>query len=124
MIPAATFLVGLLIGALFVGLGQSGDTVPGSGDPQADQVKPSDSASPSGDLTVTIPSACRAAAENLKTATTLLGDSAKSVKNFDPNGLVKLLNELESLDKRTRPLIDQCSAVDIDMASPSPSPSP
>ncbi len=124
VIPAATFLVGLLIGALFVGLGQSGNTAAGKGGSQGDQVKPTASASPSGELTVTIPGACRAAAENLRTATALLADSAKSVKNFDPNQLVKLLNELESLDSRTRPLIAQCSEVDISSASPAPSPSP
>lgn len=44
----------LLVGALFVGLGHNGDSATGRGDPQADQVTPTASASPAGDLTMTI----------------------------------------------------------------------
>ncbi|MGA8211716.1 MAG: hypothetical protein WB798_16375, partial [Nocardioidaceae bacterium] len=72
-----------------------------------------------GDVLVTVPSACGDAARNLRTATSLIDQTVGSVRNFDPERLVQLLNELEALDSRTRPLVAQCQEVDVATATSS-----
>lgn len=125
LIPAATFLVGLLVGALVVLANQSGT-------PSTKQPPKSPSAtSPSpGESLVTVPAACQQASDNIQQATSLLRDTVSSIKNFNPKELVRLLNQLEDLDQATRPLARECSQVKVTVGptpstsiSPSASPS-
>lgn len=131
LIPAATFLVGLLIGALVVLANQSTSSSNQSTPSSKQSSKSPSATSPSpGVSVVTVPAACQQASDNIQQATSLLRDSVSSVKNFDPKELVRLLNRLEDLDKATRPLARECSQVTVTVgptpstsASPSDSPS-
>lgn len=118
LIPAGTFLVGLLIGALVV-------LATRTGTPSAEQPSTSPSATTAspGQSVVTVPAACQQAADNIQQATGLLRDSVSSVKDFEPKKLVKLLNQLEDLDQATRPLARECSQVQVSVA-PTPTGSP
>lgn len=118
LIPAATFLLGIALGAT-VALVSGGD-----GDLVTDPTAPSPSASPTsggGETVVTVPAACEDAARNLTEATRLLDDVAASIRDFQPQQLVDLLTQLEELDLETRELASQCSSeVDVsEGASPS-----
>lgn len=118
LIPAGTFLLGLLIGALVM-LASRSDT------PLADQPSKSPSTtSPSpGESVVTVPAACQKASDNIEQATSLLRTAVSSVKDFDPKELVRLLNQLEDLDNATRPLARECAQVKVTVG-PTPSASP
>lgn len=129
VIPAATFLVGLLIGGLVIGVGMSGgdDSASAAGDDESSgSPSPSATASASpGDTVVTIPAACHAAADKLREATRVMRRAAGNVRDFNPDELVAALNRLEKLDNQTRPLVNRCSQVEVTTSStPIPSDSP
>lgn len=122
LLPAATFLIGLALGGVLVAVGTSGSA--DDGDPDA-SATPSETAEPTlspGDTVVTVPAACEESAQNLRDAYGLLRDSLDSVRDFDPDRLVDILNRLEEIDTETRPLLDEC-AVDVSEA-PTPTESP
>jgi|SRR5680860_1024362 len=128
LIPAATFLVGLLIGGLVIGVGMSGS---GSGSAAGDGgsssgASPGTAASATpGETVVTVPAACQQAADNLREATRLLRNTVGNVRNFKPDEIIDSLNRLENLDSETRPLLQECSQVAVTTgATPVPSSSP
>lgn len=122
VVPAVTFLVGLGLG-LVVMVATGDPSEPDADIPAADE-SPSASSSAEGtdtpDTVVTVPGACEDAARNISEATRLLDDVAASVRDFQPDELVDLLDQLEQLDAETRELAEQCGAVDV-TATPSPS---
>ncbi|MEP7090753.1 MAG: hypothetical protein ABI776_11670 [Nocardioidaceae bacterium] len=133
LIPAATFLVGLLIGGLVIGVGRSGgDSSNAAGDPASSSGasgSPSSttgaSASP-GETVVTVPAECQKAADKVREATKLLRSTVGDVRNFKPNQIIDALNRLEDLDNQTRPLLHRCSQVEVTTGAtlvPSASPS-
>lgn len=123
LLPALTFVVGLAIGSLVVLAGTGGDDT-GAGTPK-ENTAASPSASPTGDTVVTVPEACREAGANLSAATALLRDSVDSVRDFQPDRIVKALDRLQTLDQQTRPLVARCSAVRVSQGvSPSATQSP
>lgn len=114
LLPALTFLVGLVLGAVVVIAGQLGESVGDVvGEPSP---SPSGSADPSagvGDTVVTLPAACEGAAENITEATRLIDEAATAVRDFRPDELVDLLTRLEVLDAETRELAAECRRVDV-----------
>ncbi len=123
LVPAATFLLGLLIGSLLVAVGGNGGDRSGDSPGASPGASPSASPSASTDVRVTVPAACGEAAANLKEATQLLRSSVGSVKDFDPQRIVDQLNRLEELDAETRPLVRLCSQVQVASSGPSATPS-
>jgi hypothetical protein len=121
-VPAVTFLVGLGLGlVIMVATGDpsepDADTPAADGSPSASS-SADDTGTP--DTVVTVPGACEDAARNISEATRLLDDVAASVRDFQPDELVDLLDQLEQLDAETRELAEQCRTVDV-TATPSPS---
>ncbi len=113
LLPALTFLVGIVLGAVVVIAGQPGATVGEvTGEPSP---SPSASSDPDavGDTVVTLPAACEDAAENVTEATRLIDESATAVRDFRPDELVGLLNQLEDLDAETRELAAECRRVQV-----------
>lgn len=129
LIPAATFLVGLLIGGLLIGVGRSGGGSSGaagqdgsgsssSSDPSATTTS---SATP-GETVVTVPAACQEATDKVAEATRLLRSTVEDVQNFKPDKIIDALNRLEDLDREIRPLLKECSRVEVTTgATPVPS---
>ncbi len=121
LIPAATFVLGLLIGAALLYASGSGRDTGTSKNPGVDgSPPPSASSTPSGATVITVPAACQQAANKLQEATDLLRSTVDSVRNFDPDKLTRALRQLETIDAQTRPLVRQCTEVDI-TTRPSPS---
>lgn len=117
-LPAATFLFGLVVGGLIVGLGGIGD---GSGDSGPGNSGTPTTPASTGDTNIVIPAACSKAADAVDEAVQLLRSGAGAVRDFQPDVLVQVLNDLETLDPKLRKLADQCSAVDV---TPAPTQAP
>lgn len=118
ILPATTFVFGLLIGGLFIGLGsfgQDSQSRPGVG---GDGASGAASQTPTtGGTAIVIPEACSGAATAVNQALELLRTGAGAVRDFQPKILVQVLDDLEVLDPKLRKLADQCSAVDVNPAT-------
>lgn len=125
LVPTVTFIVGLGLG-LVIMFATGGGSDPALGPEAGDESPTGPTSSATGtdtpDTVVTVPGACEEAARNISEATRLLDDVAASVRDFQPDELVDLLEQLEQLDTETRELAERCRVVDV-TASPSDSPS-
>ncbi len=122
-LPALTFLVGLALGAVFVGVGMSTGGDDDTAAPSASG-SPADGSSPSvgpSDTSIVVPAACSEASTAVGQAVTLIRQGASYVRDFQPEKLVQVLDDLETLDSRLRSLAAQCSKVQVDQVSPSAS---
>ncbi|MEQ6903336.1 hypothetical protein [Nocardioides sp. YIM 152588] len=120
LVPAATFLVGVVLGGLLVAAASGGDEPPDA----ADEVPPTatEQATPStGATVVTVPGACEQAAQNLREALSLIREGTDSVESFRPDRIVDLLDRLEDIDNETRPLLDECGQVEVSQSPATPS---
>lgn len=122
VLPALTFVLGVVLGGVFVGVGlvgggaaddQSGPTAttgaPTSGNAGSE-------ASP--DTAVIVPAACAEAAGAVNKAVALIRKGAASVRDFQPKMLTQVLDDLEVLDPKLRELTRRCSQVEVTPASP------
>ena len=113
VVPAVTFLVGLLLGGLVVGVGLDRGG-PDSGEADPTSTSPDDNGpTPTSAATVVVPSACREAANQIEIAITVIQDGVGAVRDFQPDELVRVLDELEDLEARARDLAARCSAVQV-----------
>jgi len=114
-VPAVTFVVGLVLGGVVIGVGVDGD----EGSPEADpSATPSGAApTPTSDVTVVVPNACIEASETVTEAVDVIQDAVGAVRDFRPEELVDMLNELELLDARARDLARQCAEVEVSRGS-------
>jgi len=111
--PAATFVVGVVLGGLVVGAASSGGSGSPSEPPQA-AAPTATATAPAPETTVVVPGACNQAAEAVTEAVELIRQGAASVRDFDPDELVRVLDELETLEPQARELAARCSDVDVD----------
>lgn len=119
LLPALTFLVGLGLGlVIMLATGGSEPDVEAPTAEDSPSATASDEATGTPDTVVTVPGACEDAARNISEATRLLDDVAASIRDFQPEQLVDLLDQLEQLDAETRQLAEDCSAVGV-TSSPS-----
>jgi len=109
VVPALTLIVGLVLGGLIVGV--AGDDP--AADPSPTDAPTTPEASPSGDVTVAVPQECVAAADTVQQATGLIRDGVAAVRDFRPEELIDLINELEDLEALAREQAAACSAVDV-----------
>ncbi len=120
LLPALTFLVGLGLGAVVVLASEPERDVPQTAAeaPAAASPEPGEGTA---DTVVTLPGACEDAADSLTEATRLIDDVAGAVRDFRPDELVGLLDQLEDLDAQVRSQTAECSRVDVsESASPEP----
>ena len=109
-VPAVTFIVGLLLGGVVIGAGMGGGDSPES---DAGPTTPGAGPTPTSDVNVVVPNACLEAAATVNEAMDLIQDGVGAVRDFRPEELVEMLNQLELLDARARDLAQQCSQVDV-----------
>lgn len=119
VIPSVTFVIGLALGWALVSVSQTGGDAEGAAEPSPEVSSSPSPSSVDGSIVVTVPLACQESARNLREATRLLRASVTSVRDFDPDELVDTLNRLETLDRETRPLLDECSQASV-TESPGP----
>ncbi|MDQ3094912.1 MAG: hypothetical protein M3Q82_02980 [Actinomycetota bacterium] len=114
-LPAVTFLVGVVIGGLFVGVGLDGDDSDSS---DSSQTTPPDGSETTSGTAVVIPAACSQAAQAVTEAVGLIRDGAASVRNFQPEKLIEVLDQLEVLDPELQRLAAACAKVEVNPSSP------
>ncbi len=117
-LPALTFLVGLAVGGGFVWVGVDKDD-------SASDRSTAETTEPTGtdttpDTAVVVPAACSDAADAVTEAVELIREGASSVRDFQPEELIRVLDDLEALDPRLQALAKQCAAVDVSPVSPPP----
>lgn len=122
-VPAVTFLVGIGLGALVVGVAGGGDSGAASTPPPS--TSPS-SPSPSGGTAVVVPNQCLEAARTVREATDLIRSNVTAIRDFQAQKIVDFLNQLEDLDQQARQQAAACQDVSVQQratgsASPSPS---
>ncbi|HET7327085.1 MAG TPA: hypothetical protein VFJ14_07325 [Nocardioidaceae bacterium] len=109
LVPAATFVVGLVLGALVTWAGSS-DPLEFNGSEPA-PTPTAASTPPSAEPTQSPPAACLDAADAVEEAVRLMREAAAATRDFQPEKLVDVLNQLETLDPRLRGLAERCSGV-------------
>lgn len=121
--PAIALLVGLVLGGLVVGVASND-----SDSDDVDDAVPTPTASTSAPGTaVVVPDACLQSAETVAEATNLIRNGVGAIRDFRPEEILDLLNELEDLDAQAREQAAMCADVEITDAplpsSPSSAPS-
>lgn len=109
LVPLATFLVGLLLGAAVLALTRGGDTAStvATTDPTA-RVTVTASPAPTGsptvaepaatpsDVTVTVPAECLELAQDARDAGGLLEDAATAARDLDANRLADIVRKMQT----------------------------
>ncbi len=109
ILPVATFVVGMMLGGLLIGLTRDDDRSAAAPVEQA----PSPTGSPSSDTTVTVPGACAEAVREVELAVELMREGASAVRDVQPEELVRVLNSLEDTQARLEQLTQACSEIEI-----------
>lgn len=112
LIPALTFLVGLLLGALVVGASGLGDDddvtaapVPTATDPGT---SPTTGTQDRPDTTVTVPGACLDAAEGTQGLLTLVQEAATAAQELDAAELSSIVRQLQESQATLESLSNDC----------------
>lgn len=109
LIPAATFLAGLLLGAVVVGVTHIGDP---AGTDRAALGAPSPSATGTGraDLTVVVPASCLEALDRAERAVDSVRAATQAIRNLDAAALRTVVDQLQQLQSRVTEQADLCRA--------------
>ena len=112
ILPALTFLVGLLLGGVVVGVtGLGGDA--GADDSAAEESPTEDPGGsagpePSGDATVTVPAECIETAELSQQAIALTREAAQAIGDLDARRLQEIVDDLQALEPEVNDLATRC----------------
>lgn len=112
LVPAVTFLVGLVLGAVLVWVGtdlRGGEPQPGG--TAAPTVPTPTGSRSSSDVTVTVPADCLAAAQAAEDVLGLGRQAASAVADLDAKRLQDLIDEMEKLEPRVRQAADNCQSI-------------
>lgn len=102
LLPALTFVAGLLLSWLVVGVALDDDA------PDRVGADPSEPTSPSPGTGVVVPDACIEAVDTAQQAISSIQDGARALRDFRPEEVIDLLDELEDLDQQAREQIATC----------------
>ena len=118
LLPALTFLAGLLLGAAVLGATRSDDgTPPPRAAPSA---VPTPSPSPS-DALVRVPGPCLQAAEQAEQAYALVEQGVAAARELDARGLADLVDEVQRRRPEVQALLEACrTAASRGIVEPAP----
>jgi hypothetical protein len=121
VVPTLTFVVGLLLGGLVVGMtglgfgGDAGDGTAGpdgNGTPAATATTPGPT-EPGPDRTVTIPAECLEVADTAERALDLSREAAGALGQLDARRLQEIVDELQALEPELTALAGTCREADV-----------
>lgn len=120
LVPAATFLVGLLLGAALVWVAGPDQSTPD--DEPRTETSPTAPASPSTPAAedLVIPADCVQAVESAREVVDRLRQAVDAVSNLDTERLLDILDELERLDRQIREDASECRPRSTSTPSGSP----
>lgn len=107
VLPAATFVVGLVLGGGFIALTSGDAGSDGAAQPTSAPTSTDPNASSSG-LTVTVPGSCVDAAELSQDVLDLADRAASAIQDLDAGQLQSLLSDMEDLQQAVRDAADRC----------------
>lgn len=115
ILPVATFLVGMMLGGLLIGLTRDDERSAAAPVEQTPlTASPGTSPTPgSSDTTVTVPAACAEAVREVELAVELMQEGASAVRDVQPEELVRVLNSLEDTQARLEQLTRACSEIEV-----------
>ena len=126
LLPALTFLVGLLLGAAVIAaLSSDGDDERAA--PRAPAPAPTAQPSPSAALTVRVPEPCVRAADKAEQAYALLEQGVAAARDLDARGLQELVDTVQRERPQVEALVRQCreqSATALAQPTPAASSTP
>lgn len=107
LVPAVALLIGLGLGGLVVSVAGRSDTqAPPTPTPSPAQPAPSD-------VTVVVPHECLDAVDTAEQATQRIREGVSAIRDFKPDQVVTLLNDLEDLDTLAREQAKVCQQTDV-----------
>lgn len=107
LIPAATFVLGLLLaGAVMTAADDTDDDTPAVATAPTVTVVPSAAATP--DRTITVPASCEHGLERARTALSTAGEAGEALRRLDTGRLQELLNQLQAAQREVDALAGQC----------------
>jgi hypothetical protein len=116
LVPAITFLVGLLLGTALMWAGSDrGDEVAGSDPtPAPSQSAPTTSATGRPDATVTVPGSCLDLADSAEEAAELVEDAATAAQDLDASELSSIVRQMQESRTEIESRAGDCrSGVDL-----------
>lgn len=122
VLPVATFLVGLLLGGVVMGVAADDDDSPSAESRPTSSASPEDAGGTPGQgtaTTVVVPDECIAVADTVEEATRLTRRMTSALRDFDADQLRDQLRQLETLDQQARDQVRACREIDVD-ESPTP----
>ncbi len=125
LLPAATFLIGLLIGFAVWGAGGNGGDAGGEAGtaPSATLSPGADDEDNGGTATVTVPQSCLDAIDESEQSLDLLDEAVQAIGELDAGRLEEIVDELQGVSERIRELGDECRAdTDVTVGTPTSSP--
>lgn len=123
VLPAATFVVGLVIGIAVWGTsGDDGDD--GQADPPPAATSSPGSTNADGQtITVAVPQSCLDAIDESEESLDLLDEAAQAISDLDAARLQEIVDELQGASELIRSLGEDCRAsADVTFSAPSPAP--
>lgn len=112
LLPALTFVVGLVLGGVVVGVsklddtGREGPLVQSSPTPTSTQQSPA----PPGSLLITVPAPCVLAAEKGERAYDVLDRAISAARDFDARALAEVVDEVQAERPEVERLVAECQA--------------
>lgn len=116
IVPALTFLAGLVLGGVLIGVAGTGsDDVPGLGPDDGEETaeagespSPESATEPTQDRTVTVPASCLEVAQLSQEAIDLTREAAEAVGSLDARRLQEIVDELQALEPEINELAARC----------------
>ena len=108
LVPAVTFLVGLVLGGAVIAATKDG-TDNGGAPSAAPTVttSPSPTITPT-DRTITVPASCERAVERARTAMNTTGEAVQALRDLNTARLQRLLDQLQDAQREVERLAEQC----------------
>jgi hypothetical protein len=109
ILPAATFIVGVLLGGGLVWLALDGGSADGDGSTAPEPAPSTSTPAPSVPSdAIVVPGACTRAARGAGTTVSLLRDALTAITDLDAARLEDVLDELEVVDQQIREDLAEC----------------
>lgn len=123
LLPAGTFLVGVLLGGAVVGAAGQDDDGSGTVAQGSPSASPTPTASGDGDLVVTVPGPCVQVADRAEAAYALLDRGIAAARDLDAGALAELVDEVQRDRPEVQALVQRCrEAGAANVVEPEPEP--
>lgn len=111
LVPAVALVLGLVLGGLLVWVGKDPGVAPT--DPATTSQTPEPVEPSQAGTAVVVPDACLEAADSAREAVDAIQKGVGSVRNFNGDEIIDLLDRLEDIDARVRDQVATCRETEV-----------